>query len=84
MMDWLRVYYEADVIPFIEAVDKTHKQYYTDEINMLKDTVSIPGISMAYMLNKALKMKKPGDPDFYAPRKPCRDNCLGVGCKACK
>ena len=40
MMDWLRVYYEADVIPFIKAVDKTHKQYYTDEINMLKDTVA--------------------------------------------
>ena len=28
MMDWLRVYNEADVIPFIEAVDKTRKQYY--------------------------------------------------------
>ena len=58
MMDWSRVYNEADVIPFIEAVDKTHKQYYPDEIDMLKDVVSIPGISITYALNKALKMKK--------------------------
>ena len=65
MMDWLRVYKEAGVIPFIEAVDKTRKQYYPDEIDMLKDAVSIPGISMTYVLNKALKMKKPGDPDLY-------------------
>ena len=36
MMDWLRVYNEADVIPFIEAVDKTCSQYYPNEIDMLK------------------------------------------------
>ena len=70
-LDWLRVYNEADVIPFIKAVDKTRKQYYPNEIETLKDTVSIPGISMTYMLNKALKMKKPGDPDLYAPGQPC-------------
>ena len=34
---------------------------------MLKGTVSNPGISMTYVLNKALKMKKPGDLDLYAP-----------------
>ena len=36
MMDWLRVYNEADVIPFIEAVNKTRKQYYPDEIDISK------------------------------------------------
>ena len=51
MMDWLKLYNEADVVPFIEAIDKTCKQYYPDEIDMLKDTVSIPGISMTYALN---------------------------------
>ena len=71
MMDWLRVYNEADIVPFIEAVDKTHKQYYPDEIDMLKNAVSIPGILMTYVLNKALKMKKPGDPDLYAPGQLC-------------
>ena len=86
MMDWLRVYNEADVIPFDEAVDKTHKQYYPDEIDMLKDAVSIPGISMTYVLNKALKMKKPGDPDLYAPGQPCEHKCNEecIGCKDCK
>ena len=31
MMDWLKVYNEADVIPFIKAINKTHQQYYSDE-----------------------------------------------------
>ena len=56
MMDWLREYNLADVIPFIEAVDNERKHYYPDEIDMLKDAVSIPGISMNYVLDKALKL----------------------------
>ena len=59
IMDWLRVYNQADIIPFIEAVNKTIKKYYPNEIDMLKDAVSIPRISMTCMLNKAHKMKKP-------------------------
>ena len=62
---------------------------------MLKDTVSIPGISMTYLLNKSLKMNKPGDSNLYAPGQPydhkCKDNdprlgaaCLGLDCKDCK
>ena len=56
---------------------------------MLKDAVSIPGISMIYVLNKALKMKKPGDPDLYAPGQPCEhkcneEGCLGKDCTDCK
>ena len=55
---------------------------------MLKDAVSIPGISMTYMLNKALKMKNLGDPGLYAQVQPCErkcsDTCLGIGCKDCK
>ena len=72
----------------INSVDKTRNQYYPDEIDMLKDVVSIPGISMTYMLNKALKMKKPGDPDLYALGQPCKhkcneEGCLGKDCKDC-
>ena len=52
---------------------------------MLKDAVSIPEISMTYVISKALKMKKPGDPDLYAPGQPClhkcNDNYFGEGCK---
>ena len=86
-MDWLQVYDEADMIPFVEALDKTQIQYYPEEINMLKDAVSIPGIFMIYVLNKALKMK-PGTPDLYIPGDPCEhkchEECSGIGCRDCK
>ena len=71
IMDWLRVYNEADVIPFIEAVNKTRQQYYHNKIDMLEDAVSILGISITFVLNKALKMKKPGDLELCAPGQPC-------------
>ena len=78
----------ADVEPFIEALEKTREQYYPDEIDLLKDAVSIPGISMNYVLNKALKMKKKSDPDLFAPGDPCKckckNDCKKVGCKKCK
>ena len=46
MGDWLQIYSVADVAPFIEAVRKMAGQYYPDEIDVSKDAVSIPGISM--------------------------------------
>ena len=67
MKDWLKEYNLADVEPFIEALEKTREQNYPDEIDLLKDAVSIPGISMTYVLNKALKMKKKSDPDLLLP-----------------
>ena len=88
MMDWLRVYNEADIILFIKAVDKTRNQYYPNEIDMLKDAVIILGISMTYMLNKTLKMKELGDHKLYALGQTCKhkcsDTCLGIGCKDCE
>ena len=88
MKDWLKEYNLADVEPFIEALEKTREQYYPDEIDLLKDAVSIPGISMTYVLNKALKMKKKSDPDLFAPGELCKckcsDDCEEVRCKKCK
>ena len=93
MMDWLREYNLADVIPFIEALDKTRKQYYPDEIDMLKDAVSIPGISMTYVLNKALaKTTGAKENELYAPGLPCTHTCEAcrtknrpaAGCGKCK
>ena len=75
MMDWLKVYNEADIIPFIEAINNTHKQYYLDKIDMLKDVVSILGISVTYVLNKSLKMKQLGEPPLFAPGQPCFHKC---------
>ena len=58
MGDWLRVYNLADVLPFIEAFRKMARQYYPDKIDACKDSVSIPDISMTYVLSKSLKKKK--------------------------
>ena len=43
MMEWLREYNLADVVPFVESVKKTRRQYYDDEIDILKDALGIPG-----------------------------------------
>ena len=81
MMDWIRKYNLADVVPFVEAVKKTRRQYYEDEIDILKDTVSIPGVSMCHVLNKSLKLNP--DIKLYAPREPCKHKCEEP-CKACR
>ncbi|XP_057294626.1 uncharacterized protein LOC130623154 [Hydractinia symbiolongicarpus] len=86
MMDWLREYNLADVEPFIEAVDKTRLQYYDDEIDIFKDAVSIPGVSMRYVLNKSLRLNP--KLELYAPREPCKHkcnkDCYQRSCKVCK
>ena len=73
MMDWLREYNLADVVHFVEALENTRKQYYPDEIDMLKDAV-----------NKALDMGG----DLYSPGQPCSHKCqndfVKLSCKACK
>ena len=90
MKDWLKEYNLADVTPFIEALEKTREQYYPDEIDLLKDAVSIPGISMVYVLNEALKRKKYSEPDLFAPGEPCKCECSSddcgktEGCEKCK
>ena len=86
MLEWLREYNVADVEPFIEAADKTRHQYFDDQLDILKDAVSIPGISQRYVLNKALK-KRP-EYELYAPGEPCKhkceETCNKKSCKACK
>ena len=88
MEDWLEEYNLADVKPFINALEKTREQYYPDEIDLLKDAVSIPGISINYVLNKAFKMKKKSEPDLFAPGDPCKCKCKvdceRFPCEGCK
>ena len=90
MKNWLKEYNLTDVTPFIEALEKTREQYYPDEIDLLKDAVSIPGISMMYVLNEALKRKKYSEPDLFAPGEPCKCECSSddcgktEGCEKCK
>ena len=57
---------------------------------MLKDALSIPGISMTYVLNKSLKMKQPDKLPLFAPGQPCGLKCTKCesnpkqDCKECK
>ena len=73
MGDWLRVYNVADVNLFIEVFRKMAEQYYPDKTDVCKDAVSIPGISMAYVLNKSLEKNK--KLELYSP---------GVICHICR
>ena len=88
MEDWLQEYNLADVTPFINALEETREQYYPDEIDLLKDAVSIPGISMTYVLNEAEKRRKYSEPALFAPGEPCKckcsDDCGKKGCEDCK
>ena len=58
MGDWLHVYNLAHVVPFIETFRKMPEHYYPDNIGVCKDAVSIPGISMTFVLNKSFKKNK--------------------------
>ena len=69
MGDWLRAYNVADVVPFIEAFRKMVEQYYPNMIDVCKDAVSIPCVSMTYVLNKSLEKNK--RLELYSPGGIC-------------
>ena len=61
-----------------------------DEINMLEDVVSIPGILTTYVPNKLLRIKDASDPELFAPGQPCFHKCKECevnpkpSCEKCK
>ena len=69
MGNWLRVYDVVDVVPFVEAFRKMAEQYYFDKIDVFKDAVSIPVISMTYVLNMSFEKNK--KLKLYSPRGIC-------------
>jgi len=48
--DWLRYYNNLDVRPFIEALQKMKTFYAERGIDICKDAVSLPGVSLQYRL----------------------------------
>ena len=48
--DWLCYYNNLDVAPGLEALDKVRAFYTEKGIDILKDTVSLPGVSLHYLL----------------------------------
>ena len=81
-MDWLRENNEADV----KAVDEARHRFFGGKLKILKDGVSILGISQKYVLNKVLE-KRP-EYQLSAPKEPCKDKCNETHtkerCKLCK
>ena len=61
--DWLRYYNNLDVAPGLEALEKM-RAFYTDKgIDILKDAVSIPGVSLHYLLSGYVERGA----DLYSP-----------------
>ena len=61
--DWLRYYNDLDVVPGLEALQKM-KNFYTEKgIDIMKDAVSIPGVSLHYLLRGAIERGA----ELYAP-----------------
>ena len=48
--DWLHYYNNLDVAPGLEVLEKMRSFYIEKGINILKDAVSIPGVSLHYLL----------------------------------
>ena len=68
--DWLEYYNNLDVAPFLEALQKMKEFYTALGIDILKDAVSLPGVSEKYILRKTLQPRwgyKP--PELYSPNK---------------
>ena len=61
--DWLRYYNNLDVGPGLEALEKLRAFYSEKGIDILKDAVSIPGVSLHYLLRGAVQRGA----DLYNP-----------------
>ena len=62
--DWLEYYNNLNVTPYRETLEKM-KAFYTElGIDIFKDAVSLPGVSMQYILRGTLRGRDP--PQLYA------------------
>jgi len=58
MMDFLMWYNNRDVVPFLEALQKQVDFYSERHIDMLKDGISVPGLTLKYLFRNI-------DPQVY-------------------
>ena len=52
MRDFLVWYNNRDVVPFLDAIDKQFAFYKQQNIDMFKDGVSVPGLTLLYLFNE--------------------------------
>ena len=72
--DWLEYYNNLDVTPFLETIEKMKAFYTKIGVNIFKDAVSLPGVSMQYILRRPeayemLKAAVVGGPSLVFTRK---------------
>ena len=67
--DWLRSYNNLDVAPGLEALQKMRNFYTEKGIDILKDAVSVPGVSLHYLLKGAVERNA----ELYSPGKEAYD-----------
>ncbi|KAL9983294.1 hypothetical protein ACROYT_G005441 [Oculina patagonica] len=72
--DWLRYYNNLDVSPGLEALEKMRAFYSEKGIDILKDTVSIPGVSLHYLLRGAVERGA----EMYSPCKKAYEMLKGA------
>ena len=63
--DWVRYYNNLDVAPGLEALEKMRNFYTEKGIDIMKDAVSIPGVSLHYLLRGAIERNA----ELYSPSK---------------
>ena len=67
--DWLCYYNNLNVAPGLEALEKMRNFYTEKGIDILKDAVSVPGVSLHYLLRGAVERNA----ELYAPNKEAYD-----------
>ena len=72
--DWLKYYNNLDVAPGLEALQKMKNFYIEKGIDIMKDAVSIPGVSLHYLLKGAIERKA----ELYAPSKEAYEMLKGA------
>ena len=51
MRDYLVCYNNLDVKPFVEAVEKMAQTYKDKGVDLFKDGISVPGLTLKYLFN---------------------------------
>ena len=74
--DWLKYYNNLDVSPFLEALEKMRGFYTNLGIDIFKDAVSLPGVSLQYLLRGTLST--PDAPELCAPEREAYDMLKGA------
>ena len=67
--DWLEYYNNLDVAPGLEALEKMRGFYSSKGIDILKDAVSLLGVSLHYLLRGALERGE----EFWSPSSEAYD-----------